>query len=203
MAQRVIEDIDTEAKLKKALLDKETELRRFHNDVDRCSTLQHSCTAALSTRIAQALHCGRAKAVTYDPPVVRHVPTWHTTDNGTGLRGCRRRCGAWAQGGHICTGTGLVLAQICTGTGLAPPHLQRRHIGAARVRGALPSQDEGGARRGARRVRRGARRVRRRSSSPTSVCSQRRAMLTAGLGTEGEAALVCVAAAHTQRTVCE
>jgi hypothetical protein len=152
MAQRVIERTDADAKLKKALLDKEAELRRSLDDADRCSTLQHTCTAALATCTAalatctaalatcttalatctaQAVHCGRVKAVTYSPPVIRHVPTRHTTDNGTGPRGCRRRCDA--QGGHICIGTGLVLAQICTGTRLAPPHLQRRRIGAARV----------------------------------------------------------------------
>ena len=162
MAQRVIEGTDAGAKLKQALLDKETELRRSQDDADRCSTLQYFRTAALATSTVQTLHVGRARAVPYNPPVVRHVPTRHTTNDGTGQRGCRRRCGAWAQGGHICTGTGL-----------APPHLQRRHVGAARVRGALPSQDEGGARRGARRVRR-------RSSSLTSVCSQCRAMRFAG-----------------------
>jgi hypothetical protein len=69
MAQRVVEGTDADAKLKQAL-DKEAELRRSHNDADRCSTLQHSCTAALatctaalSTRIVQAVHCGCAKAV--------------------------------------------------------------------------------------------------------------------------------------------
>jgi hypothetical protein len=39
MAQRVIEG--TDAKLKKALLDKEAELRRSLDDADRCSTLLH------------------------------------------------------------------------------------------------------------------------------------------------------------------
>ena len=42
MAQRVIEGTDADAKLKRALLDKEAELRRSLDDADRCSTLQHS-----------------------------------------------------------------------------------------------------------------------------------------------------------------
>jgi hypothetical protein len=203
MAQRVIEG--TDAKLKKALLDKDAELRRSQDDADRCSTLQYfrtaalatctaalatrtaalatctaalatctaalatctaalatctaalatctaalatctaalaTCTAALATCILQTLHGGRARAVPYNSPVMRHVPTRHTTDNGTGPRGCRRRCGAWSKGGRICTGTGLAPptsalglgsplphlhrdwarpSHICTGTGLAPP----------------------------------------------------------------------------------
>ncbi len=45
MAQRVSEDTHTEAELKRALLDKEAELRRSHDDADQCSTLQHSCIA--------------------------------------------------------------------------------------------------------------------------------------------------------------
>jgi hypothetical protein len=42
MAQRVSEDTQAEAELKRALLDKEAELRRSHDDADQCSTLQHS-----------------------------------------------------------------------------------------------------------------------------------------------------------------
>ena len=72
MAQRVIEGTDADAKLKQALLDKEAELRRSLDDADRCSTLQHSCTAALA-RAPQHLqhppqHLQRAPQHLQHPP---------------------------------------------------------------------------------------------------------------------------------------
>ena len=137
MAQRVIERTDADAKLKKALLDKEAELRRSLDDADRCSALQYfraaalaTCTAALATCTEQTLHGGRARAVTYNPPVMRHVPTWHTADNGTGPRGCRRRCGAWSKGGRICTGTGLAPPTSALGLG-SPLPICTADLGAA------------------------------------------------------------------------
>ena len=72
MAQLVIEDIDTEAKLKKALLDKEAELRRSLDDADRCSMLQYSRTAALATCTAALATCTAALATS--TAALEHAP---------------------------------------------------------------------------------------------------------------------------------
>ena len=174
MAQLMLENTDAETKLKKAQLDKEAELRRrSQDDADRCSTLQHSRTAALATCNAQRLQRSQCRRRNIQP--TRRTTCAHVACDGR-RHGRGLSPALWCLGSPLATsapGLGSPLAHLRRDRGRPPtsalsavtsaPGPGPPLIGTARVRGALPSQVEGGARQGARRVRR-------RSSSRTVVC---------------------------------